>query len=149
MFEEFLKTLASVLDFSQLKPDENGACQIIIKDGNIPILFEWDDELVPRTVLASSLLAAFPLEYRADIYQMCLIANSTQEEILSTKPDEDLVYLHRRFHPEIQKDSLETSIQSFVASSKRAKSLIENLLKNPPQVTQRPGAGIQIFPYRA
>lgn len=150
-FELFLQELAKVFQFSHLAPDEHGACQIIFKDGKIPLLFEFDDHLVPNTILLSSPLASIPASHHLDIYEALLIGNSSQEEVLSVKPDEDFVYLHRRFHPDIQSANLDYLLKQFIEKIHIWKSKIETVIQTPPQIrssTSHPSA-IQVFPYKA
>jgi Tir chaperone protein (CesT) family len=150
-FEDFLQQLATVLQFPSLAPDSNGACLIVMKDGNIPLLFEFDEKLVPNTILLSSPVSAIPIEKRAEIYDASLMGNQTDEEILSIKPDEDLLYLHRRFHPAIFSDDLDILLKSFLNRIKDWKDKVEAITKEPSKREPFPPhpASIQVFPYKA
>lgn len=151
LFETFLLELAKVLQFSTLAPDAKGACLIIMKEGNIPLLFEFDEQLVPNTILLSCLVSTIPMERRSEVYEASLIGNQTIEECLSVKPDEDLLYLHRRFHPSIQAADLEKLLLSFLENVKRWKGKVDTLAKEPPRLDRLPPhpASIQVFPYKA
>ncbi len=151
MFEAFLLELAKVLDFSTLAPDQNGACLIIMKEGNIPLLFELDEQLVPNKILLSSNVLAFPIERRAEIYELSLKTNDSIEETVSVKPDEDELYLHQRINPEIQAKELEMVLNTFLEQITLLKSAVEKLLQEPvkhPTIPPSPG-GINPFPYKA
>lgn len=148
-FETFLLELAKVMQFSTLAPDARGACLIIMKEGNFPLLFEFDEQLVPNTVLLSSPIAAIPIAHRADIYEASLIGNSAIEDTLSVKPDEDMLYLHCRFHPEIQASEIDERLQFFLATVKEWKGKVEEIATQPPRGDKTPPYSIQVFPYKA
>ena len=150
-FEVFLLELAKVLQFSTLAPDAKGACLIIMKEGNIPLLFEWDEQLVPNTILLSCLVCQISMERRCEVYEACLMGNESIEETLSVKPDEDLVYLHRRFHPSIQQEDLGNLLKRFLENLKLWREKIDQLTKEPSQTDLLPHhpASIQVFPYKA
>ncbi|MCC5831480.1 MAG: type III secretion system chaperone [Chlamydiales bacterium] len=150
MFEGFLLELAKVLHFSTLRPDQNGACLIIMKEGKIPLLFELDEQLVPNKILLSTPVIEFPIERRTEIYEDCLKMNSTSEETVSVKPDEDIIYLHRRIAPEIQASELELVVNAFLKKVRIIKAHVEELLNKLPKRPQiPPSPSIQIFPYKA
>ncbi len=150
-FEVFLLELAKVLQFSTLAPDAKGACLIIMKEGNIPLLFEYDEQLVPNTILLSCLVCAIPMEKRCEVYEASLIGNASIEETLSVKPDEDLLYLHRRFHPSIQASDLDKLLKRFLENVKLWKGKVDIIAKEPSRSDQLPHhpASIQVFPYKA
>lgn len=151
MFENFLKELAQLLEFPSLSPDEKGACLIIMKASNTPLLFELDEQLVPNKILISSEVLTFPLERRAEIYEECLKLNSIIEETVSVKPDEDVIYLHRRLTSEIQENELKVVIDTFLEHIQMTKQRIEKLLGQPAKHQTIPPSpsSIQIFPYKA
>ncbi len=103
-FQTFLQELAQGLDYGALMPDDSGGCVVNVEDKEL--LFEFDDQLVPNTVLLSAFVCDLPRERRKEILLDCLKANSEIEETLSKKPDEEVVYLHRRLHPDIRADEL-------------------------------------------
>lgn len=144
-FEVFLKELAPLLHFPSLAPDSSGACLIIIKDGEIPLLFEFDDHLVPNTILVSTYIAPIPKEQRALFYAASLNGNCLIEETLSVKPDEEALYLHRRFHPDIQSPHLDQVFQGFLKQAKEWKAKAGLLAKEQPSSMNIP-SGIQVFP---
>lgn len=149
-FELFLEKLAKVLLFSSLGPDSNGVCLIEMKEGRIPLLFEFDDQLVPYSILVSTPLYAFPLTHRYGIYQICLMGNGEMEETLSVKPDEDLLYLHRRIHPEIDIFDLDLLLKNFLEKVKDWKDQAVTLCSQPPEILiPHPSSSIQVFPYKA
>ncbi len=150
-FKTFLLELAKVLEFSTLAPDEKGACLIIMKEGQIPFLFEYDEQLVPNTVLVSCAITSIPIERRADVYEAILKENHRIEETLSVKPDEDMVYLHRRFHPLIQAEELDTFLHSFLERVKQWKVEVEQIAHRPPRSDKIPAppTSIKVFPYKA
>ncbi len=133
MFETFLLELAKVLHFPTLAPDDKGACLIIMKEGDIPLLFELDEKLVPNKILVSTPVIDFSIDRRSEIYEMCLTLNSKCEETLSVRPDEDLIYLHRRIAAEIQAAQLEIIVQGFLAQVDQIKKHVEELLKKVPK----------------
>lgn len=149
MFPFFLTELATVLQFSTLAPDENGACLIVMREGDIPLLFEFDEQIVPNKILLSSPLLGFPLDRRAEIYEISLKLNEKIEETLSVKPDEDLLYLHRRIPPEIQAGELEMLLNSFLKQVHAIQKQVEQLLTEPPKRLQVPPPPSQFFPFRA
>ena len=150
MFETFLQELAKVLQFSTLAPDQNGACLIVMKENKIPLLFELDEQLVPNKILVSSPVISFPIERRAEIYEECLKVNHGIEETISVKPDEDLIYLHRRISYEIQAKELEVIVHGFIKQINMMKGHVEQLLKQPPKHPKfpPPPSSIQVFPYK-
>ncbi|MCH9626638.1 MAG: hypothetical protein S4CHLAM2_02640 [Chlamydiales bacterium] len=151
MFEAFLLELAKVLEFPTLAPDQNGACLILMKEGNIPLLFELDEQLVPNKILLSSNVLAFPIERRIEIYELSLKTNDTIEETVSVKPDEDELYLHQRINPEVQAKELEVVLNTFLKQVAHLKSAVAKLLQEPvkhPTVPPSP-SGINPFPYKA
>ncbi|MCH9625686.1 MAG: hypothetical protein S4CHLAM123_08640 [Chlamydiales bacterium] len=150
-FENFLFQLAEVLQFSSLKPDTNGVCSIMIKESQVPLLFEVDEELVPSTILVSTEIISFPLEYRRDIWEAILLGNHAIEETLSIKPNEDMIYLHRRFHPLIGSNDLKNLLDSYIKTVVDWREKITHLLKNPPTPPKAlsPPSSINIFPNKA
>jgi hypothetical protein len=150
-FEGFLLELARVLYFPTLAPDEQGACLVIIKEGNIPLLFEFDDQLEPNTILLSSPIAAIPPRHRSDIYEALLRGNMVAEDTLSAKPDEELVFLHRRFHPNIQAKEIDFLLQIFLQTVKEWKIKVEAIASQPPKLNQIPSKPtlIKVFPFKA
>ena len=149
-FETFLQELAGVFKFSSLKPDSNGACQIVMKEGQIPLLFEFDEQLVPNTILLSCPIAPLPIEHRADVYEASLVGNATLEETLSIKPDEDMLFLHRRLHPQIKAADIEKIIQSFLETVKTWKVRVLEISRQPPRSSKLPPhPSAIIFPYKA
>ena len=151
MFESFLLELAKVLQFPTLAPDKNGACLIVMKEGNIPLLFELDEQLVPNKILISTQVSEFPLDRRVEIYEDCLKMNQESEATVSVKPDEDVIYLHRRLAPEIQAPELENVVRTFLEQVHKIESHVEELLKKPPKHPKVPPlpSSIQVFPYKA
>lgn len=132
MFNDFLKVLANVLHFTSLEADQNGACLIVMKESGIPLLFEYDDELVPNHILISTHVVDFPMERRVEIYEMILKANHIMEATLSVKPGEDQIYLHQRISPEIPDLELNIVIQTFLEHVHMIKKAVEESLHNPP-----------------
>lgn len=151
MFEAFLQELAKVLHFSTLAPDKHGACLIVMKEGKIPLLFELDEQLVPNKILVSTPVIDFPIDRRAEIYEDCLKMNASIEGTVSVKPDEDMLYLHRRIAPEIQSPELEIILNTFLNQVSLIKTHVEELLRKPPRRPQIPPSpsSIQVFPYKA
>lgn len=149
-FETFLLELAQALNFTTLAPDALGACLIMMKEGTIPLLFEFDDQLVPNTILISCPIAAIPISHRLDIYEALLKGNSLIENTLSVKPDEDMLYMHRRLHPEIQAKELKQILHFFLETVKLWKKNVEAILSMPPhneQTLSHP-ASIKVFPFK-
>lgn len=118
-----------------------------MKESGIPLLFEFDDHLVPNTILVSTQIAPIPIDKRAAFYEASLQGNSRMEETLSIKPDEDFLYLHRRFHPDIQAEDIDLALQAFLKQVKVWKEKAEALAKNPAQHAMPPS--IKVFPYKA
>jgi len=146
-FETFLLELAKVLNFSTLAPDPQGACLIIMKDGDTSLLFEFDDQLVPNTVLLSSPIAPIPIINRIDVYEAALIGNTSIEDTLSVKPDEDVLYLHRRLHPLMQATDIEQLIRIFLETIEQWKGRIATITTQPSRETFTPfPSAIQVFP---
>jgi hypothetical protein len=150
LFESFLTELAHVLQFATLTPDAKGGCLIVMKEDNIPLLFEFDEQLVPNTVLLSCLVCPIPLEKRAEVYEACLIGNQSIDACLSVKPDEDLLYLHRRFHPTIQATNLEKHLLQFLDTAQLWKKKVETITKTPLPPNKLPlhPSSLHIFPYK-
>jgi hypothetical protein len=150
-FEIFLLELAKILHFPTLAPDENGACLIMMKEGEIPLLFEFDQQLVPNTILLSSPLLPIPTTHCEKIYKTILIGNSSQEQTLSVKLDEEILYLHQRFHPSIRSSELEPLLNQFLEQVRVWKEKIETIIKSPPSSDETPPhpSAIQVFPYKA
>lgn len=148
-FEFFLRTVAKAFQFSSLNPDSHGACLIIIKEGQIPLLFEFDKQLLPNTILLSSPVTSITLNNRSELYEALLKENHRIEETLSIKPDEDLVYLHRRFHPEIPPEELEISLHAFIDQILKWRKEIEKIGSTPPSIDKIPAppATIKLFPF--
>lgn len=150
LFENFLLELAKVLHFKTLAPDSYGACLIIIKEGNVPLLFEFDDQLVPNTILVSTPIAPIPIPYREALYEASLMGNHNLEGTLSVKPDEDILYFHRRLHPSIQAEDLEKLLRIFLENISFWKERVATILQNTAPSDKMPHpSSIQVFPYKA
>ncbi len=147
-FELFLSELAKALNFSSLAPDSQGVCLIQIKNEETPLLFEFDDQLVPNTVLLSSPVSAVPIERRAEVFESILMANLEIEDTLSVKPDEDMLFLHRRLHPQIHAREIREIIKTFLDTVRTWKEKIDDIRKLAPRplnVLPFPPA-INVFP---
>lgn len=127
LFQTFLTKLAPLLEFSDLKPDQHGACLIIMKANNVPMLFEFDDSLVPNTILLSSPVAEIQPGQEAETYLTCLKGNEQMNDTLSKRPDEHHIYLHRRIHPDIQTEQMRPIIDQFVEHVVTWKQKLETL----------------------
>ncbi len=151
MFETFLLELAKILEFKTLKPDQQGTCLIVMKESQVHMLFEPDEQIVPHKILVSSPVAEFPVERRAEIYEMCLKSNNSIEETVSVKPDEDIIYLHRRIAPEIEAKELEIIVHGFIKQVQKISADVEKILQKPAKRPTVPpsSSSIEIFPYKA
>lgn len=137
-FQEFLTQLAEALDFSYLQPDEWGACMIVLKEHEASLLFELDEQLVPNTILLSSPLCPLPYENRIELLEESLKGNLVIEETLSCKPDEDILYLHRRIHPHILAPELKLLIADFLTHLATWRKKLETLAKSPAKPYRYP-----------
>lgn len=126
-FQKFLNQLAVVLEFTQLKPDKHGACLIIMKANNVPLLFEFDDQLVPNSILVSCPVTSIQYGYENVALTACLKRNELIEETLSKKPDEEQIYLHRRIHPGILSEDLKPIVDHFIETVLASKQELETL----------------------
>lgn len=144
-FKSFLSELAKVLDFQTLAPDKSGGCLLLMKEDNIQVLFEFDNHLVPNTILLSTLISTIPVDKRIEFYEASLEGNNDIEETLSIKPDEDVLYLHRRLHPDIQSDDLAQVLKIFLKHAKEWKVKADVLSKHVVEPSSKP-ASIQVFP---
>lgn len=132
-FHRFLEVLADTFDFPNLAPDAHGACLIHQKEHQAYLLFEFDEQLVPNTVLVSSPVLPLPVHNRADILEACLKGNHENLETLSIKNDEGVIYLHRRVHPNIEKEELQHVLDSLLNQIKVWRQKINDLSTQPPQ----------------
>ena len=150
LFETFLQELARAMNFTDLKPDGDGACLVVLKEDDIPLLFEFDDQLVPNTILLSAPIETFPSELRAVIYEALLVGNNFIEETLSVKPDEDLVYLHIRLHPASQAPEIQQTLKSFVSNIKEWRQKVETLSNKRASVQKSsiPPPTFKVLPYK-
>ena len=115
-----------MLEFKKLKPDEHGACLLVMNESNVPLLFEYDDHLVPNSVLVSSPVTPIGYGKEGDVLKRCLIMNAGLEETLSKKPDEEEIYLHRRIHPDIHAKDLDPIVSQFVETVVQSKKQLED-----------------------
>lgn len=127
MFPAFLHTLAPLLGFATLAPDAHGACLLKIKEGEFSLLFEWDEQIVPRSVLLSSPLFSFPPEKGHALALFSLQRNLSLEETLSLHPEKNLLLLHRRLSPEVDQPELERLLNLFLKTSTLLKQEISRL----------------------
>ncbi|MCH9609578.1 MAG: hypothetical protein S4CHLAM45_15100 [Chlamydiales bacterium] len=141
-FKTFLKQLAIVLEFDTLKPDKHGACLIIMKGSEVPLLFEYDEKVAPHTVLVSSPICGIPPGKIEEVLELSLHGNATQEETLSCKVDEEVIYLHRRFNPTIQSAELYVLIDAFVAKVLLWKEKLGN--DSPQEEGKIPPSGLKV-----
>lgn len=149
-FQDFLDELAEALQFSSLGPDKWGACLIVMKEEEASLLFEFDDKLVPNTILLSSAIASLPFENRREIFEVCLKGNNKIDETLSCKPDEDVLYLHRRLHPDIRSQELLSLIRIFLEQIKIWRKKMYEMSINPPKPDRYPlpSEPFQIPPFK-
>lgn len=148
-FSQFLLKLTEVLHFISLEPDDAGACLIKLKQGESAILFEFDDQLPPHTILLSAPLAEIPNQIIPSIYESLLIANSMLDETLSLRPDSALLYLHRRLHPDISSADLTAAVHSFATTEKQWKERITAYVQQRAPLAPKKIPTIPIFPYKA
>ena len=120
-FQRFLNQLAEVLEFKKLKPDEHGACLLVMNETQVPLLFEYDDHLVPNSILVSSPVSGIGPGKEGEVLKQCLMLNGGLEETLSKKPDDDEIYLHRRIHPDIHAKDLDPIVHQFVETVMESK----------------------------
>ncbi len=145
LFAPFLAELAKVLEFDALKVDSQGVCNIVMNENTISLLFEFDDQLVPNTILLSSPISSIPISHRLDVYEDLLVANSQIEDTLSVKPDEDMLYLHCRLHPSIQAIDIKAHLTRFLTTANEWRTKVEEIKLKAPRLRKMPGS-IQIFP---
>lgn len=113
-FQPFLDTLSTLLQNPGLRPDENGACKIIMKGSGASILFEYDEKIVPGSILLSTPVAPLRPESRNNMLKALLMGNWDLDGTLSKHPEKDEIFLHQRLDPEIELESLGPIIESFV-----------------------------------
>lgn len=130
-FDLFLATLAPLLEFPSLHPDSNHACLIAMRETGLELLFTWDDQLVPQTILLSTSLFSIPPGYQEQVYETCLKGNSLIDEILSVHPSEEVVYLHIRIPPSIPQKDLKTLLDRFQQAAFKWKGKLEGLKPDP------------------
>ncbi|MCP5469792.1 MAG: type III secretion system chaperone [Chlamydiales bacterium] len=145
-FRIFLKQLAKVLQFTALAPDKHGACLVIMKKNNIPLLFEFDDHLVPNTILISTPIIEVALSHEWHFYNETLKGNSLGEETLSLKPDDNLIYLHRRLSPLISAEDLQDILDVFIAKTVQWKECFEKITQE--REPDKPDEPPTLKPYR-
>lgn len=138
LFQKFLNELAEALQFSSLQPDEAGACLILLRENQAELLFELDEQLVPGTILLSSPLTLIPSQNRIEIYEECLKGNRLLDETLSCKPDEDILYLHRRLNPDIRSENLKHVIVDFLTQLTQWRKKVDELSKRAPKAYRFP-----------
>ena len=126
-FEAFLSQLAIVLEFKNLKPDNQGACQILMKKEQVFLLFEYDSIVVPHTVLLSSPLCQIN-ESNQNILSQILKKNKNTEATFSLKEADHHIYLHRRLSCTISKEHLKSALNSFL---QLIKNFQKDLLSQP------------------
>ena len=131
-FQTFLKQLTVVLKFTALSADKHGACLVVMKKNNVPILFEYDGHLVPNSILLSTPIVEIAEANARAFYRKTLESNHKMEETLSLKPDERLIYLHRRVSPEIDAKELKPLIDHFLTSTLHWKEVFEELVQQAP-----------------
>ncbi len=124
-FETFLGQLAQVLDFTALRPDQHGACLIVVKSSDTPLLFELDDHIAATTILLSSPIGTYPQQKA--LAELCLKGNLSIQETLSYRTEDQNVYLHRRLNPHIQTTELKQVIDSFLKQLELWKTQLETL----------------------
>ena len=135
-FKDFLNELAKALEFSHLEADTHGACLIVLKEDQLPLLFEFDDSLVPGTILASCEIAPIPQEIKPIFLEQALIANHTLEETLSICPNKDSLFLHRRIGAKILSDDLKVVIDSLVSQARQWRKKIKDIEETPHEERQ-------------
>ncbi|MCH9611044.1 MAG: hypothetical protein S4CHLAM81_13760 [Chlamydiales bacterium] len=135
-FSTFLKELSSLLRFTTLSPDRHGACLVVMKSNNLPLLFEYDDHLVPSTILLSTPICEVDPDRERALLRATLTANSQMEETLSVKPDEPVVYLHKRFSPQIEGAELKKQLDLFIESSLYWQNELESVNEKPGPASQ-------------
>lgn len=129
---EFLTQLAVALEFTALSLDKQGVCLIVMKAHNIPLLFEFDDHLVPNTVLLSTPILPLPHEYEWEAMIKALMGNHMMEETLSLKPDDNILYFHRRMSPHIKAKELKLLIDRFLEQTLKWKGALEDVNFDKP-----------------
>ena len=114
-------------------PDREGACLFHFKEHHLQLFFEYDDSLVPHTILLSCDICLVPLEVMTGILEACLIHNSRSEETLSCRPEDNLLFLHRRIHPKIKAQDLKPLLNSFIDLIKQWKEKVRQQSLAPPK----------------
>jgi hypothetical protein len=113
LFQEFLQKIASLYSLDTLRPDQMGACQLFLKKENLHLLFEYDDHIVPDTILVSTSLGEIAIGKEEDVSKKLLKYNEKGEDILSIQPEEPICFLHRRLSPHLEKEKLQESLTTF------------------------------------
>ncbi len=130
-FQEFLNELAVVLGFP-LQPDDKGACLILMKQEEVPLLFEFDESLVPNTILISSEISPISEDILSAVLEEALIANHSMSETLSCRPDSNFLYLHKRVHPKIAAADLKIIVEPLVKQVTHWRGRVQEIQKSPP-----------------
>lgn len=150
IFADFLKELAKATHFSDLKPDQQGSCLLEFKNEKLHILFEYDDSLVPNTIIISTEIADYSKELIADVLEECLIGNYMIEETLSSQPNEATLFLHRRVHPQIDATEILAILESFLIQAQKWRQKIHEMSKQPSKKLRIPipPSQINVFPFK-
>jgi len=146
-FQEFLDQLAPLYGMRALRPDKMGACQLLLKKENLLVLFEYDDHVVPNTVLASVPLGEVLAGNEKQIMKELLKGNQKSENVLSMQPDEPICFLHRRLSSSIAGEELKKSLASFTGAAKKWIEKVGNPERAFDEQEESSKAG-QIFPYK-
>lgn len=145
IFNDFLKQVAEVFQLKRLEPDSFGVCLIEIKKTHVKLMFEYDEFIVPNTVLLSSPILTFSPHDRHDICVACLKGNAAMDETLSIKIGTDTVYLHQRIHPNVKNNELNLILQSFQKQVQHWKKTLAAIGETTPQSED----SFHLFPYKA
>ncbi|MFN0065567.1 MAG: type III secretion system chaperone [Chlamydiales bacterium] len=147
-FTTFLSQLADVLQFTALFPDKHGACLVVMKESHLPLLFEFDDRLVPNTILLSTPLSRLTAGHERKFFVESLKGNYLLEETLSMKSDDELFYLHRRLHPEIEAADLKLALDQFITTAKAWREKFEKLGQGEPTDGLLPPTNLKSFRFK-
>lgn len=96
LFQDFLNKLQRALGTSALHPDAHHACLLHFREEGVELLFEYDDRIVPQSVIVTSPIGVVSAAIARDLLEEALKENGVRETALAFVPEQESLFLFLR-----------------------------------------------------
>lgn len=128
-FVDFLQTLAPLLGFKKLRPPQTEALMVLVKASQTQMNVELDQNIVPNTILFSSMIAEVPLSIEKNALPLILKKQQDPFFPLSLHPENSEIHLYTRLSPDIPKELLDEILKAYILKVIESRKFVQSVLQ--------------------